>query len=116
MDVSSVNQWVRGYLQAWRSNDPEEIGRLFTEDALYYTAPWRPAWKGRSEIVQSWIERGDSEGSWSFRHRVLGVSGDTAFVRGWTMYSNGSNYSNLWVITFQDDQASRFVEWWMEER
>ena len=115
MDVKSVNGWVHRYIQAWRSNDPTDIGPLFTEGASYYTAPWRTPWTGREAIVEGWLDRKDQPGTWTFRHDVLGVDGPIAFVRGWTKYSNGSNYSNLWVIRFEDGKAERFIEWWMEE-
>jgi ketosteroid isomerase-like protein len=116
MDASPVEAWLQGYLRAWDSNDPEHIGRLFTDDAVYYTAPFRKPWRGRDAIVQGWIDRKDEQGDWTFRHEVLGIDGDVAFVRGWTGYKTDSDYSNLWVIRLADDgRASEFIEWWMPE-
>jgi hypothetical protein len=46
---------------------------------------------------------------------VLAVAGDLGFVRGWTTYTEESDYSNLWVIRLAaDGRCSEFVEWWME--
>ena len=115
VDRATVEDWVRGYLRAWESNRPEDIGRLFAEDGRYFTAPHRPPWSGQEEIVQGWIDRKDEPRAWSFRHEILGIDGDTAFVRGWTTYRDDPDYSNLWMIRFAGDgTATEFTEWWME--
>ncbi len=116
MDRSSVGTWIEGYLQAWSSNDPEDIARLFTDDADYHTAPHREPWSGTEDIVEGWIGRKDEPGNWRFRHEILALAGDLAFVRGWTDYLEPpQRYSNLWVIRLADGgRCSEFTEWWME--
>lgn len=110
-----MEAWVDRYMWAWSTNDPADIGALFTDDARYYTAPHREPWVGREGIVGGWIGRKDDAGTWKFRYEVLGIDGDTGFVRGWTDYSDGPDYSNLWVIQLADDgRCSEFTEWWME--
>jgi hypothetical protein len=114
VEHSEVETWVDRYMWAWSTNDPGDIGDLFTEDARYYTAPHREPWVGRQGIVAGWIGRKDDAGTWKFRYEVLGIDGDTGFVRGWTEYSDDVDYSNLWVIRLADDgRCSEFTEWWM---
>jgi ketosteroid isomerase-like protein len=116
MDVADVERWVEAYVRAWETNDPSAIGELFTEDANYYTAPFRQPWSGRQGIVDRWLERKDEAGTWRFRFEVLVVAGDLGFVRGWTAYPD-VRYSNLWVIRLGSDGRCReFTEWWMKER
>ena len=116
MDAKALDAWLEGYVRAWDTNDPENIGGLFIEDARYYTAPFREPWRGRDGIVASWLERKDEPGTWSFRHEVLAIAGDLGFVRGWTTYLNPpTGYSNLWVIQLAPDgRCAEFTEWWME--
>ena len=45
-------EWIERYIGAWNSNDPDEIGALFTDDALYYTEPFTPPWRGCAEIIE----------------------------------------------------------------
>jgi ketosteroid isomerase-like protein len=112
---ADLEDWVRRYVDAWESNDPEEIGALFADDALYYTAPYRQPWSGRDGIVEEWLDRKDEPGEWRFSWEVLGVDGDLGFIKGVTTYADGDDYSNLWVIRLSDDgRASEFTEWWME--
>ena len=117
MDAGAVDRWMEGYIRAWTTNDPGDIGSLFTEDARYFTAPHRAPWNGRQEIVEGWLGRKDEQGQWDFRHEVVAMADDVAFVRGWTTYyDQGSpNYSNLFVIRLTEDgRCSEFTEWWME--
>src|SRR5688500_12284173 len=116
MDEATVRTWVDGYVKAWGTNDPEDITALFSEGARYYTAPHREPWNGQANIVAGWLERKEQPGEWTFRYEILGIDGDTAFVRGWTGYTDDSDYSNLWVITLDGDgRASEFIEWWMAD-
>jgi ketosteroid isomerase-like protein len=115
VDRSEVAAWVDRYVEAWRSNDPQQIGGLFTDDASYFTAPHREPWAGRQGIVDGWLDRKDEPDDWTFRYEVLGVDGPTGFVRGWTTYRTDSDYANLWVIRLDDQgRAREFIEWWME--
>jgi uncharacterized protein (TIGR02246 family) len=118
VERADVERWVQAYERAWASNDPQEIGALFTDDARYYTAPHREPWTGRDTIVRGWLGRKDEPGEYTFRFEVLGIDGDLAFVRGWTTYAKeGQDYSNLWVIRLAGDgRASEFIEWWMEQK
>ena len=117
MDANTLETWVAGYVRAWESNDRDDIARLFTDEARYYTAPDREPWRGVDEIVAGWLERHDEPGTWSFRHEILAVAGDLGFVRGWTRYAQAPTaYSNLWVVRLRPDgRCVEFTEWWMEQ-
>lgn len=115
VDRAPLERWMERYIQAWGSNDPQEIGALFTDDATYYTAPHREPWRGRQSIVDGWIDRKDEPGQWNFRYEVLAIADNLGFVRGWTTYhTDEDDYSNLWVIRLDDQgRCSGFTEWWM---
>ncbi len=116
MDGGAVERWVERYLRAWESNDPADIGALFSDDGRYYTAPFREPWTGRDAIVDGWLDRRDEPGDWEFRYIVLAVAGELGFVRGWTRYpKDRREYSNLWIIRLDEEgRCSEFTEWWME--
>ena len=116
MDAAAVSDWVDRYVRAWNSNDPAEIGALFTADAVYYTEPFAAGWRGRDTLVREWLGRQDEPGTTTFRYEVLAAQGGGGIVRGWTQYHTPPReFSNLWVIRLTDDgQASEFTEWWMQ--
>jgi ketosteroid isomerase-like protein len=116
MNETDVERWVEAYVKTWESNDPADIKALFTEDATYFTAPYREPWTGRDAIVESWLGRKDEQGSWTFRFEVMAVASPLGFVRGRTVYADAT-YSNLWVIRLADDgRCQEFTEWWMKEK
>jgi hypothetical protein len=107
--------WVAAYERAWASNDPDDIRALFTEDAFYFTAPFREPWSGRQEIVDGWIARKDEPGGWTFAWEPLLDTPELAIVTGTTIYRDPVQvYSNLWVIRLAGGGRCReFTEWWM---
>jgi uncharacterized protein (TIGR02246 family) len=117
MDNKIVEHWIDGYLQAWNSNDPGEIGQLFSEDAAYYTGPFDNPWIGRDAIIQGWLSIKDDPGTFSFGYEILATANRLAMVRGWTKYINPDReYSNIWLIKFDDQgRCEEFTEWWMQK-
>ncbi|MFB0838540.1 MULTISPECIES: nuclear transport factor 2 family protein [unclassified Arthrobacter] len=111
-----VHAWMERYQAAWTSNAADDIGALFTPDAVDETRPHDPeAWRGRDGIVDGWLAARDEPGGWTFTWELLGCDGATAFVQGVTVYSGGGpTYDNLWVIRFTESgRAASFTEWFM---
>jgi len=117
VDSSIVSAWIDGYVRAWNSNAPSDIGSLFTDDAAYYAGPFDAPWRGRKNIVQNWLARQDAPGSTTFRYEVLVATDDTGVVRGWTEYhAPRRTFSNIWLIRFDKDGRCReFTEWWVQK-
>jgi uncharacterized protein (TIGR02246 family) len=113
-DEGRVRAWIDGYVRAWNSNDSADIAALFTDDAAYYTAPFRDPWRGRAAIVDGWLGRKDEPGETTFDWHPVVVTDDVAVVQGVTTYPE-QVFSNLWVIRLNADGRCRmFTEWWME--
>lgn len=116
MDRQDVVTWVNGYIKAWYSNVPDDIGRLFARNGRHFTEPFREPWHGREEIIAEWLAHKDEPGTFTFDYQVLGVSDNTGFVRCWTRYLEPpAEYSNLWVIRLNEQgECEEFIEWWMK--
>jgi hypothetical protein len=71
------------YIGAWNSNDPDEIGALFTDDALYCTEPFAPPWRGRAEIIDRLLARKDESGQATFEWQPLIMTPEVA-KSGWS--------------------------------
>ena len=111
-----VTAWVEQYVRAWNSNDPADIGALFTDDARYYTEPYAASWTGRQQIIDGWLEHRDEPGNTTFSWRPVVAGPELALVQGETTYlSPPRTYSNMWVILLAADGRCReFTEWWMK--
>lgn len=110
------DEWVKGYVKAWNSNNREEIDALFASTGLYYTEPYAQPWRGREEIAAGWLKQKDEPGDTDFTFEVIAVEGDLGVVRGTTHYrTSGKSYSNLWLIRLDPEgRAREFVEYWMQ--
>ena len=120
MDRESVSRWLERYVDAWRSNDPEQIGALFTDDADYRYHPYDEPVRGRSAIVASWLEDPDDPRSWEAHYEPIAVDGDVAVATGRSFYKDESGaveriYDNCYVMEFAGDGRCRsFTEWYMK--
>jgi hypothetical protein len=117
VEVSQVDRWMTDYVCAWNTNDPEDIGSLFTDGATYSPAPFVAPWLGREEIIAQWLRRRDEPGTFSIEHDVVCTSGEHAVIRGLVRYHQvARTFSNIWLLRFDSDgRCSEFNEWWMEE-
>jgi len=116
MKKAIVTAWVEGYIRAWETNAPKDIARLFAKNAEYYTTPFGKPWRGWDGIVREWLAHHDEPGDYEFRYEVVGTGADSGIVRGWTTYKHPPReYSNIWLIRFDDAGRCReFTEWWKE--
>ena len=121
MDEQGVAAWLDGYTQAWGSYDPEKIGALFSEDAVYSYNPFDEPVRGREAIVASWLEDRDDPGTYEGGYRPVLVAGDQAVARGYSRYldTNGTvadEYDNLFLLRFDaDGRCQEFREWYMQK-
>ena len=114
---TQLTEWMNGYLRAWSSNDPAEIGALFTDDASYRTAPFDEPWRGRQEIIEGWIGIKDEPGGYEFEWHPVVTADGLAVIEGTTKYRGGKTYSNLWVLRLDDRGRCRdYTEWYMEQK
>lgn len=111
MTHDEVQRWLDGYISAWSSNDPGEIGALFGEDAVYSYRPWENenvTVRGRDAIVASWLENPDDPGSWEAQYEPYAVEGEKAVAVGWSRYEPSDDhperkYHNVYLLRFDDD-------------
>ncbi len=113
--AAPLRRWIDAYREAWKTNDPEAIGGLFTADGVYRIEPWRVQ-RGREEIVAGWLEHADAPGDTSFHWWHLARDGDLWIVEARTRYHDlGRDYANLWLIELDDEGRARgFAEWWRQ--
>ena len=127
MDRGSVQAWLDGYVDAWRTYDPSLIGELFSEEAEYRYHPWDEPLRGREAIVASWVapegaaSGRDEPGTYDGRYEPFIVQGDRAVAVGRSDYWTDAGrseldqvYDNAWLLEF--DPAGRcrsFTEFFM---
>ena len=123
-----VLAWVIAHDDAWRSNDPEAIGRLFTEDGIYHLGPWEGPWRGytgpivgRRAIADVWATAFDPDEQFVADAEVLAIDGRRGVVRRTLTYAGtgrepATRYGSLWVLDFDEEgRCLEYQEWFVEE-
>jgi hypothetical protein len=107
---------MAGYLQAWETNEPDDVRKLFTDDAVYkYSPSDSNPLSGIDAIIAGWIKDRDERGTWTFDWHTIVETDEIAVIQGLTKYSGTSDYDNLWVVRFAPDgRATEFTEWYMD--
>jgi ketosteroid isomerase-like protein len=122
MNRSDVQAWLDHYIEAWRSNDRDQIGALFTENATHRWHPYDAEDKlarGRDRIVEAWLDQPDELGTWEASYEAYAADGDRAVATGTSRYfAAGSNperlYHNVFLLEFAPDgRCSSFTEYFM---
>ena len=88
MDTQAVAAWLDGYSRAWGTYDPEEIGALFSTDAVYFYDPFHEPVRGREAIVADWIKDRDDAGTYEGGYRPVLVAGDQGVAKGYNRSSH----------------------------
>ena len=122
LDRPTFQRWLASYVEAWRSNDAQAIGELFSEDAVYQRSAWSRPLEGRERIVEMWLEEADEPGTWQAAYEPLVVEGDSGVATGRTKYFTApggpqvaDEYANVFFVRFDADGRCReYREWWMQ--
>jgi ketosteroid isomerase-like protein len=120
MTHDDVQAWLDGYVAAWRDNEAETIGRLFSDDVSYRYQPYEEPVIGREAVVADWLREPDAPGSWSASYAPYAVDGDRAVAVGESRYlrEDGSVrtvFHNVFLLRFDaDGRCTEFTEYWRE--
>jgi SnoaL-like domain len=128
MDKTTVDQWLRAYVAAWRSGNREQIGELLAPGVRYRYHPYDEPVTGRAAVVESWLGEGedpgastpDAPGTFDAEYRAVAVDGDRAVATGSSTYRAAPGgavtkvYDNCFVLRFDSaGQCAEFTEWYM---
>jgi ketosteroid isomerase-like protein len=117
---AAVVGWLDRYIAVWKCGDQARVAELFSDDAIYYTDPFREPRRGLAEIEEYWRTSGDSADAFTAQYAPLAVTADLAVVVGFSRYLDDSRsrvdkeYGNVFVLRFaEDDRCSEYREWYM---
>ena len=124
MNRTDLQAWLDRYVEAWRTDDAEQVAALFTDDAVYRYRPYggdAHAVSGREAIVAAWLEEGDPPGSWEAGYEPWAIDGDRAVATGTSRYFASAKgperiFHNVFLLRFAPDgRCAEFTESYMAE-
>jgi hypothetical protein len=113
----TVEEWAERYGQAWEDADEDAIAALFTEDAVYRSAPFREPFRGEAELRGYWRRGAGVQKQVRVRMGTPFVDGERAAVEWWTtMYDPDDGEVTLpgcLLLRFASDgRCSELREYW----
>lgn len=115
VDARSVEKWVAGYEQLWRTAGTARLKELFDEDATYQHSPYERPFIGLAAIAEMWdAERKGPDEIFSMTTSIVARQGETAVVRAEVSYGDPveQEYRDLWIIRYSPDGRCRSFEEW----
>lgn len=95
--------WARGYERAWSSGDADAVTKLFSEDVVYRSNPFREPRRGRAGVLAYTKEAFGTESDRNVRFGDPTATGAAAAIEYWTtMRDEGSDatLAGCDVLTF----------------
>jgi len=113
IDRASVETWIAGYEQAWRTEGADSLAELFCANADYRMSPYEDAARGLAAIGGLWErERVGPDEEFEMNSEIVAIEGDTAVARIEVTYASGAEYRDLWIVRFAEDGRCREFEEW----
>jgi ketosteroid isomerase-like protein len=114
MDRAELVDWVARYESAWRSPGTEALAGLFTDDAMYSTAPYEEPHRGLEAIRRMWNEERSPDEEFEMTSEIVAADGDTGVARIEVAYRSprSQEYRDLWVVRLNESgRCFHFEEW-----
>ena len=117
MTHDELGRWLDAFGDAWKSNDPADIGALVTEQTEWHSGPFTEIFRDRQTLVDHWISTVNTHGPVETEYEILAVDGDTGISRyraSYGMHKTARVHGDgIFIIRLNDEgQCVEFHEWY----
>jgi ketosteroid isomerase-like protein len=97
--VDAARSWVQGWARGWAAHQPDTIAKLYTEDAVFVSHPFRAALRGSAGAAGYATSAFADEDAVEFWFAEPVAAGDRAAVEYWAHIKVGDTDHTLAGIT-----------------
>jgi hypothetical protein len=112
----TAEEWIDAYGRAWRARDAEAAARLFTDDAVYRSHPFREPDVGTEAIRSYWSRATSTQEDLDLRLGRPLVDENRAAVEFWAQMNvegEGMTVAGILVVRFaRDGRCEELREAW----
>lgn len=115
MDERTAQVWVGLLGRAWSDRNPEAVGDLFAEHAVYRSDPFRSPLVGRTAIVEYWAKTTRSQSGIAVNFGDPLVHGNRVAVEWWSILNedgHGTTEAGGLFLTFENGLCTELREYW----
>jgi len=104
--------WLHRYGLAWEEGDPDATAALFTEDAVYRSAPFREPHIGRAAIREYAVNATADQTGTKVRFGTPIVDGNRVAVEWWATFDDGTLPGTLYLRFAPNGLCEELRETW----
>lgn len=118
MELRTFKSWLEAYGCAWMARDAQAAANLFTEDGTYQVTPFVEPMRGRSAILDYWVQVTGTERDVQFGYEILDVTEVAGIARWWASFlivpqGLQTKLDGIFLINLDDDGRCKALrEWW----
>ena len=117
MTREAVRKWLDAYAAAWRARDAVSAARLFTEDALYRSSPFREPYLRTEGVRAYWEKATRDQRNLDLKLGTPVVEGDRVAVEWWAIMDleggeSGTLPGCLVLLFAPDGRCRELREYW----
>ena len=115
---SILDDWLKGYEEAWETLDADRAAALFTQNATYQDDPYSEPYQGREGIHEYWSTVTSDQKDVDFTYKVLAVEDNTGIAQWHSEFKQKSTGSDIildgiFVLEFSPGSLCQSLrEWW----
>jgi ketosteroid isomerase-like protein len=116
----AIRHWITGYSAAWRGRDADAVSKLYTDDAIYRSHPFRDALHGHAGVLEytRWAFSSEEDADFWFGEPITGA--DRAAVEYWAVildqHGKISTLAGTVVLRFAaDGRVAEHRDYWALE-
>lgn len=116
--VESFTEWMDYLGRAWVEANPQNAGRLFTDDARYREDRFAAPMVGREAIIAYWEDVPRTQKDIEFGYRIIGVTPESGIAHWWASFTRiptdvPVKLDGILIAYFDDSHhCHTFEEWW----
>lgn len=111
MERHTIEAWIEEYFRCWREKDADAVARLFTQDAVYRSSPFRQPLRGSEAIRSYWNRATASQVGFRIRIGDLVFEQNRAAVEWWATWTEeGAPVTLPGCLVLRFEQSGRCEE------
>jgi hypothetical protein len=117
MTRDAISRWLEAYAAAWRGRDAEAAARLFTEEAVYRSSPFREPHVGTEGVRAYWTRATRDQRNLDLKLGAPVIEGSKVAVEWWAVMdleggSSGTLPGCLYLLFAPDGRCRELREYW----
>jgi len=117
LSIDEFEIWLQAYKSAWEDRNDMAIAKIFTQDAVYKSAPYALPMKGIDQIQEYWVRLAEDQSDILFEFKVWNVEQDVGVAHWRCRYTKKStseavDLDGIFRCVLSGKKCAELLAWW----